>query len=303
MSIPKFLDYLRIEKKYSLRTIESYSNDLMDFQDYYTSETNSKDLTKAQKLIFRNYLMKLSESGLSERSINRKISSLRSYYKFLLKTAEISQSPLAGFHFLKHTNKVQVPFSEDEMTSLFETEGIFLDSFEGRRDRLVMELFYQTGIRRSELIHLKVSDIDFDQETIKVIGKGSKMRILPVGGVLLDAIDNYIVERLNEFPSAGYELFLTNKGKAFYDKFVYNLVNSYLSLISTKQKKSPHMLRHSFATHMLNRGANLNVIKEFLGHSSLAATQVYTHSSVDQLKKVFNQAHPRSEKKLNKYDN
>lgn len=296
MSIPKFLDYLRIEKKYSPRTIESYSNDLEDFQVYYTSETNSKDLAKAKKLIFRSYLMKLSESGLSERSINRKISSLRSYYKFLLKTTEISQSPLAGFHFLKHTNKVQVPFSEDEMTSLFETEGIFPDSFEGRRDRLVMELFYQTGIRRSELIHLKVSDIDFDQKTIKVIGKGSKMRLLPVGGFLLDAIDNYIVERLNEFPSAGFELFLTSKGKAFYDKFVYNLVNSYLSLISTKQKKSPHMLRHSFATHMLNRGANLNVIKELLGHSSLAATQVYTHSSVDQLKKVFNQAHPRSEK-------
>lgn len=296
MSIPKFLDYLRIEKKYSPRTIESYSNDLEGFQVYYTSETNSKDLAKAKKLIFRSYLMKLSESGLSERSINRKISSLRSYYKFLLKTTEISQSPLAGFHFLKHTNKVQVPFSEDEMTSLFETEGIFPDSFEGRRDRLVMELFYQTGIRRSELIHLKVSDIDFDQKTIKVIGKGSKMRMLPVGGFLLDAIDNYIVERLNEFPSAGFELFLTSKGKAFYDKFVYNLVNSYLSLISTKQKKSPHMLRHSFATHMLNRGANLNVIKELLGHSSLAATQVYTHSSVDQLKKVFNQAHPRSEK-------
>lgn len=296
MSVQKFLDYLRFEKKYSPRTVESYENDLNGFAEFYHAESGSDDISKAKKLDLRNFLMHLSQSDFSERSINRKISSLKSYYKYLLKIQEIDQSPAAMISTLKHNNKVRIPFSEDEIRNLFETEGIFSDDFEGRRDRLIIELFYQTGMRRAELIGLKISDLNFDEKSLKVLGKRNKERLIPVGGELCERLACYVKERNELFGDKSQALFLTKKGEPLYDKFVYKLVNNYLSIVSTKMNKSPHILRHSFATHLLNHGANLNAVKELLGHSSLAATQVYTHSGIEQLKEVFNKAHPRSDK-------
>lgn len=295
MSVNKFIEYLKIEKNYSPRTIESYKRDLEEFGEFYSVETNSSEIQDAGKIHLRNFMMVLSEKGLSERSINRKISSLKSYFKFLLRTGQISHSPAAEIHTLKQYNKVQIPLTEAELENLFDKD-YFPDDFPGVRDCLILDLLYQTGMRRAELTALKTKDIDFGQKQIMVLGKGSKYRIIPAGEKLLESIQNYIDKRNQEFPDLQEELLLTNKGEPLYEKFVYNTVNSYLSLVSSKQKRSPHVLRHSFATHLLSRGVDLNTIKELLGHSSLAATQVYTHNNIDQLKKVFNRAHPRSQK-------
>lgn len=296
MSIPKFLEYLEYEKNYSPKTIESYKTDLEEFLKYYISETSEKDISLSEKPHLRSYLMNLSQTSLSERSINRKISSIKSYYKYLLKIGEIQTSPASGIKIIKHYKEVQIPFSEEELNRLFENDEIFPESIIGIRDRLVLELFYQTGIRRKELIDLKVDDVNFHEKNIKVTGKRNKQRVIPVGEKLLLLLEQYIELRKTQYNSESPRLFITENGKPFYDKLVYNLVNSYLSQVSTKKKKSPHVLRHSFATHMLNQGAELNAVKELLGHSSLSATQVYTHGSIEQLKKVFNQAHPRERK-------
>ncbi|MFV0304835.1 MAG: tyrosine-type recombinase/integrase [Moheibacter sp.] len=295
MLIHSFLQYIEYEKRYSNKTIESYRKDLEEFQVFYQVETDSSEISLAKKVHLRNFLMNLSKRGLSERSINRKLSTLKSYYKYLLKIGEIESSPTSGVKTLKHYNKVHVPFSEKEMIQLFSSD-IFAEDFFGERDKLILGLFYQTGIRRAELIQLKLSNIDFEQKQLRVIGKRNKERIIPLGESLLEDLQSYIHERNAHYPENQEHLFLTEKGKPFYDKLVYNLVNTYLSLVSTKQKKSPHMLRHSFATHLLNSGADLNAVKELLGHSSLSATQIYTHGSIEQLKKVFNSAHPRERK-------
>lgn len=303
MSIIQFLDYLEFEKNYSSQTILNYKLDLEAFQQFYETETNSPEIIHADKVHLRTYLMKLSGESLSERSINRKISSLKSYYKYLLKIGQIETSPAASIKLLKQHNKVQLPFSEEELDRLFNSEEIFPKNFEGVRDKLILDLFYQTGMRRSELINLKINDLNFSDKNIKVLGKRNKERIIPLSDQLLLSLQNYLIQREIEFAVASDLLFLTQKGKPFYDKLVYNIVNSYLSLVSTKHKKSPHMLRHSFATHLLDRGAELNAVKELLGHSSLSATQVYTHGSIEQLKSVFNDAHPRVAKKQKDYDN
>ena len=300
MSIIQFIEYLEYEKNYSPRTLLNYRSDLDEFQKYFESETHSSDISKAEKIHLRAYLMKLSASKLSDRSINRKISSLKTYYKYLLQTDQIEVSPVSAIKTLKHYNEVQLPFSEDELAKLFDSDEIFPDNFEGIRDKLMLDLLYQTGMRRSELINLKIEDVDFSNKYIKVLGKRNRERIIPVNDALLDSIRNYLELRDLTFPAVGNLIFLTSKGKPFYDKLVYNIVNYYLSHVSTKHKKSPHMLRHSFATHLLNRGAELNAVKELLGHSSLSATQVYTHGSIEQLKNVFNQAHPRERQKRDK---
>lgn len=296
MLVSRFLNYLEVEKRYSPKTLSSYAGDLEEFVIFYESENGHTDLSKAERMDLRLFLMELNNRGLSERSINRKLSALKTFYRYLLKVGEIQTSPAAQLQTLKHYNEVQLPLSEEEMEKLFELESVFGDDFAGVRDRLIMEMFYQTGIRRAELIGLKCRDVDFEQKQLKVLGKRNKERIIPLGDGLLGLISKYLTQRDLQFPDAGDVFFLTEKGKALYDKLVYNIVNLYLGHVSTKSKKSPHTLRHSFATHLLNRGADLSVIKELLGHSSLAATQVYTHASIDELKKVFNQAHPRSEK-------
>lgn len=303
MSIIQFLDYLEFEKNYSPQTLLNYQLDLDEFLKFYQIETSDSDITQASKIHLRSYLMKLSGASLSERSINRKISSLKSYYKYLLKIEQIEVSPVSGIKTLKQYNKVQLPFSEEELNLLFNSEEIFPNNFEGIRDKLILDLFYQTGMRRNELIQLKISDINFSNKNLKVLGKRNKERIIPLNDSILNQLKVYIELKSIEFTESDELLFLTPKRKPLYDKFVYNIVNHYLSLISTKRKKSPHMLRHSFATHLLNRGAELNAVKELLGHSSLSATQVYTHGSIEQLKNVFNNAHPRVAKKRNDYDN
>ncbi len=296
MSIPKFLQYLQYEKNYSFRTIENYHADLKEFQKFYISETTQENISHSQKIHLRSYLMSLSQSSLSERTINRKISSLKSYYKYLLKIGEIKTSPASGVKIIKHYKEVRIPLSEEELICLFENEKLFPAGDKGIRDRLILELFYQTGMRRRELIDLKITDVDFQEKKLKVTGKRNKQRIIPLGDGILAQLKQYIELRQSRYGNEVSHLFVTEKGKPFYDKLVYNLVNSYLSHVSTKKNKSPHILRHSFATHLLDHGAELNAVKELLGHSSLSATQVYTHGSIEQLKKVFNHAHPRERK-------
>lgn len=242
----------------------------------------------------RSWIVVLVESGLSNRSINRKISSLNTYYKFLLKVGDVKQNPLSKHKALKTSKKVQVPFSEEEIKVVLD-ELNFDDSYEGIRDKLIIELFYSTGIRRIELVELKLAAIDLSNRSIKVLGKRNKERIVPLLNSVKETLQQYLKVRdnLEDIKDSDY-LFLTKKGVKIYETLVYRVINDYFSKASFKVKKSPHILRHSFATHLLNQGADINAVKELLGHTSLAATQVYTHNSIAELKKVYLNAHPRS---------
>jgi len=294
----KFKDYLLIERNYSALTAKAYLKDIADFRAFYEKNIDLKTLW--QQVCYedvRTWIVSLVESGVSNRSINRKVSSLKSYFLFLQKTEIININPLAKHKSLKVEKKVQLPFSEtevDEVLALFNKKST---NYNDIRDRLIIELFYATGIRRSELINLKVSSIDLTAATIKVLGKRNKERILPLlkGTVVL--IIEYLEKYNIKYKVSEHDpLFLTNKGTIIYETFVFRLINSYFSKVSIKTKKSPHILRHSFATHLLRNGAELNAVKELLGHSSLAATQVYTHNDITQLVKVYKGAHPRNKK-------
>lgn len=296
MAIPSFLAYLSLEKKYSPLTVRAYSGDLEDYARFCLEEYQISDLEKVEYGIIRSWIVQLSNSQLSNRSINRKLSSLKAYYKFLLKIGVIEISPLARHRSLKTPKKVEVPFSESEMDKVL-LQIPFDDNFEGVRDRLIIELLYATGIRRSELVNLKMTQIDLSSKTIKVIGKRNKERIVPLLDSTVHFMEAYIRERndLVEISDKAH-LFLLKSGNKIYETLVYRIINKYFSLVSPKVKKSPHILRHTFATHMLNKGADLNSVKELLGHSSLASTQVYTHTSIAELKKVHGSSHPRSRK-------
>lgn len=296
MAIPSFLAYLSLEKKYSPLTVRAYSGDLEDYARFCLEEYQISDLEKVEYGIIRSWIVQLSNSQLSNRSINRKLSSLKAYYKFLLKIGVIEISPLARHRSLKTPKKVEVPFSESEMDKVL-LQIPFDDNFEGVRDRLIIELLYATGIRRSELVNLKMTQIDLSSKTIKVIGKRNKERIVPLLDSTVHFMEAYIRERndLVEIADKAH-LFLLKSGNKIYETLVYRIINKYFSLVSPKVKKSPHILRHTFATHMLNKGADLNSVKELLGHSSLASTQVYTHTSIAELKKVHGSSHPRSRK-------
>jgi len=294
MPIQSFLNYLSLEKKYSKHTSTAYLNDLNSFQQFCTKEYGDEDIVSIKYAQIRNWIVSLVESNISNRTINRKISSLKSFYKFLQKSKHIEVNPLANHKALKVPKKVQVPFSEKEIIAVLNLLEDKND-FESLRDKLIVELFYSTGMRRSELIHLKIDDIDFANETVKVLGKRNKERYIPLLQSVQKTLVKYIKFR-NDFNTNQSYLFLTKKGKIIYDTLVYRVINNYFSSVSSKVKKSPHIIRHSFATHLLNEGADLNSVKELLGHSSLASTQVYTHSSLGKLKEVYNQAHPRSQK-------
>jgi len=294
MSINSFLNYLKYERKYSKHTITAYENDLVTFKSFYKKEYNCNNIDQVNYSEIRTWIVYLVNSGVSNRSINRKVSSLKSFYRFLQKTKVIEVSPLFKHKALKVLKQVQVPFSEKEILSVLQNLDKELD-FESVRDKLIVELFYSTGIRRSELIHIKVSDIDYSNETVKVLGKRNKERFIPLLKSVLETLRNYMEFREVINTNQSY-LFLTKKGKIIYDTLVYRVINNYFSKVSSKVKKSPHIMRHSFATHLLNEGADLNSVKELLGHSSLASTQVYTHSSMGKLKEIYNQAHPRGEK-------
>jgi integrase/recombinase XerC len=296
MPFKAFIDYLLLEKNYSKLTVKAYQNDLTDFLQFNTKHFDELNIDKANYSQIRSWIVSMVEKEISNRSINRKISALNSYYKFLVKVGDIQSNPLIKHKALKTSKKIQIPFSETEIASVLD-ELNFENDFEGIRDKLIIELFYSTGIRRIELVELKVNSLDLNNKTLKVLGKRNKERIVPLLEAVIQTIKKYL-ERRNELEIITDKdtLFLTKKGVKIYETLVYRIINQYFSLASTKVKKSPHILRHSFATHLLNQGADLNAVKELLGHSSLAATQVYTHNSIAELKKVYLNAHPRSKK-------
>jgi len=296
MLLQSFLDYLLLEKNYSALTIKAYGKDIQSFLDFLKEEYKDENLKEVNYAQIRTWIIKMVNQNISNRSINRKISSLNSFFKFLIKTEYIKINPLVKHKALKTSKKVQVPFSEEEINSVLNKIS-HADSFEGVRNKLIIELFYATGIRRIELINIKLKDIDLENKTVKILGKRDKERVIPLLNMLVDSIKMYLEKRksLEVIADKDY-LLLTVKGVKLYETLVYRIINEYFSLASSKVKKSPHILRHSFATHLLNQGAELNAVKELLGHSSLAATQVYTHNSIAELKKVYAKAHPRSKK-------
>ncbi|WP_338731144.1 tyrosine-type recombinase/integrase [Mangrovimonas cancribranchiae] len=296
MPFQSFLDYLLLEKKYSKLTVKAYKTDLENFLAFLKENFDTNNMVEVNYSQIRSWIVLMVEEEISNRSINRKISALNSYYKFLLKIGEITSNPLAKHKALKTSKKIQVPFSEAEVATVLD-ELHFDDDFEGLRDRLIIELFYSTGMRRIELIEMKLSYLDLPNKMLKVVGKRNKERYVPLLGKVIETIKLYLKKReaLNKIQDSDH-LFLTKNGVKIYETLVYRTINEYFSKASAKVKKSPHILRHSFATHLLNQGADLNAVKELLGHSSLAATQVYTHNSIAELKKVYLSAHPRSNK-------
>ena len=293
--INSFLEYISLEKKYSANTITAYKNDLISFRDFLLLEYNQDNLLEAHYPQIRNWIVSLVDADISNRTINRKVSSLKSFYKYLQKSEQIVINPLNKHKALKIAKKVQIPFTTKEINSVIENISKE-NNFTSIRNKLIVELFYSTGIRRTELINIKENNISFSNGTIKVLGKRNKERFVPLLKSVSVTLKSYL-EIKKKYTQNLEELFITENGNKIYETLVYRIINSYFSQVSSKVKKSPHILRHSFATHLLNEGANLNSVKELLGHSSLASTQVYTHNSLDALKKVYNQAHPRSIKK------
>lgn len=292
--VNSFLKYISFEKRYSQHTVSSYQNDLGQFQSFIQDKFQADQLADATQLMIRSWVLSLMDDDISARSVNRKIASLRSFFKFLLKREVISKDPTSKIRSLK-TSKELPSFADENEFSVFLNNMSFPDSFEGKRDQVILELLYGTGIRLAELIGLKISDINQGQSTIKVLGKRNKERIIPISEALKELVNNYIDDKNHEFSHDLNSFLIVNKdgGKA-YPMLIYRTVKKYLNGISSLDKKSPHALRHTFATHLLNKGADLNAVKDLLGHSSLAATQVYTHNSLDKLKSVFDQAHPKA---------
>ncbi len=293
MLIASFLEYLAIEKKYSKHTVMAYKKDLTSFQEFCLEQFENEEIAALDYHQIRLWIVALVDSGISNRTINRKVSSLKTFYGFLQKIGSIQRNPLAKHKSLKVQQEIHTPFTEKEINEVL---GLLRgqDDFESLRDRLIIELLYSTGIRRAELINLKENDINRSDETIKVLGKRNKERLVVLLPSVALTLDAYIESKksLGLKEKEGY-LLLTKRGVKIYETLVYRVINLYFSTVSTRLKKSPHVLRHAFATHLLNNGAALNSVKELLGHSSLASTQVYTHNSLEKLKKVFNKAHPR----------
>ncbi len=295
--LASFLKYLQYERRYSSHTVDSYQNDLTQFSAFLTqikpeSEIELIDVTHNE---IRSWIISLMQDGLDPRSVNRKMAALRTYFKFLIKRDVITEDPTVRLFALKTSKKLPSIVKENEIAGLlsqFDSD----DTFIGMRDKLILELLYGTGIRLSELIHLKKSDINLKEGLIKVLGKRNKERIIPLPAELILVIDDYTTSRekaLGEYTGDDF-LVVTDKGRKTYPMYIYRIVNRFLGLFTTTDKKSPHVLRHTYATHLLNKGADLNAIKELLGHSSLASTQVYTHNTIEKLKAVFDQAHPKA---------
>lgn len=294
MSLTAFTSYLSLEKQYSPHTVKAYVRDITEFSDFCRQGHGLSQIDDLDYPLIRNWIVHLSGQELSNRSINRKLSSLSAYYRFLMKVGQRSVSPMAKHRALKTDKKVELPFSEAEMEAIL-SELPFGEDFEGVRDRLIIELLYATGMRRTELVNIQLSQIDLSAANLKVLGKRNKERILPLLPSTLVLIQQYLEHRSRLAHAASSPfLFLTPKAPKIYETLVYRIINKYFSKVSPKLKKSPHILRHTFATHLLNRGADLNSVKELLGHSSLSSTQLYTHNSIAELKKVHQKAHPRN---------
>ena len=294
MSEAAFRNYLSLEKNYSDHTVQAYLRDLDAFAAYLEEEHGAIAFQEVPYTLIRSWVIRLMEEGISNRTINRKISSLKAYFNFLQRKGSITSNPLAGHKPLKTARKVEVPFSKEEMQRLFD-QWPEQAGYEELRDLTVVELLYTTGMRRAELIGLGLSDADPVQRTLRVTGKRNKQRILPLLPGVARRLELYLQAREQQFPgSETPHLFLTSSGNKLYETLVYRIINRYLSKVSVKAKRSPHVLRHTFATHMLNQGADMNSVKELLGHSSLASTQVYTHNSIAELKRIHGAAHPRN---------
>jgi integrase/recombinase XerC len=292
--VQPFFGYLKFEKRYSQHTITAYQADLYEFIDFVKIQYGDTDLASINHGVVRSWLAQLKEQGLTAKSLNRKISTLKSFFKYLLKNGIIEISPMAKVISPKTGKRLPVFVKEEETQLLLDSLNSSTESWRSLNARLIITIFYATGMRLSELINLKEKQVDFARSQIKVLGKGNKERVIPVSDKLINIISEYQQLKRKEFETAADVLLVSEKGKKLYPKYAYLIVNQYLGKSSTLDKKSPHVLRHSFATHLMNNGADLNAVKELLGHSSLAATQVYTHNTIEKLKDIHKKAHPKS---------
>ncbi|MEP1563541.1 MAG: tyrosine-type recombinase/integrase [Ekhidna sp.] len=292
LMVETFLKYLSFEKRYSKHTLEAYGKDLNQFSGFLEKDFEIQDLSKVKHAQIRGWIVQLMDEGLSPKSVNRKIATLKSFYKFLLGREFVESNPTSQIKPLKTEKDLPAFVKEEEITNLLDRVE-FPKDFSGHRDRLLLELLYSTGIRLSELQGLKDSDVNFYANTILVLGKRNKERIIPIGNSLIQLIVDYLKVR-DQITIKEEKLLVTDTGNALYPMFIYRKVKKYLTAVTTLSKKSPHVMRHTFATHLLNKGADLNAVKDLLGHTSLAATQVYTHNSIEKLKAAFDQAHPKA---------
>jgi integrase/recombinase XerC len=295
LHIQSFLDYLKFEKRYSPHTVTSYETDLRDFFDYLATQLGSPSLRDITSGFVRSWLAGLKEKGMMAKSLNRKISVLRSFFKYQLKLGEIVHTPMAGVISPKIGKRLPVFVKENDTKKLLQNLATASEDWKTLNAKMLLTLFYATGMRLSELINLREKQVDVARSHIKVLGKGNKERIIPVSAAMLANIRDYQQWKRKEFEKTDDVLLVTEKGKKMYPKYAYLLVNKYLGeSVATLDKKSPHVLRHTFATHLMNSGADLNAVKELLGHSSLASTQVYTHNTIEKLKDVYKKAHPKA---------
>ena len=294
IAVIPFIDYLKFEKRYSEHTIRAYQDDLVAFFDFLQMEFGGMPLKEVGPPIIRSWLASMKDAGLSSRSVNRKISSLRSFYKFQLRTGGVESSPMGAILSPKTNKRLPVFVEQGDMAVLFD-EIRFPEDWEGWTDRLALAILYHTGMRLSELVGLREKQVDTGNRVIKVLGKGNKERVIPVSPVLISAVEEYCAKKRAELerPDTHY-LLVGRKGKKLYPKYIYRVAREYLAQVTTIDQKSPHVLRHTFATHLMNQGAELNAVKELLGHASLAATQVYTHNTIEKLKDIYNRAHPKA---------
>ena len=288
----RFLEYLQFEKRYSIHTVTAYRIDLDQFFEYLHHRYNIADIQTVTHPMIRSWLVEMMESGIGARSITRKLTTLKSFYKYLLREGIMTLNPMRKIASPKIPKRLPVFVEKDKMELLLDHVD-FGDGYQGIRNKIVLELFYSTGIRLAELVNLKETDLDFHHDTIKVLGKRNKERLIPFSHKMGSLMNLYLAEKRNSFGDTK-DLFLTDKGKRIYPRMVYRIVTRYLGEVTTLEKKSPHVLRHTFATHLLNNGAELNAVKELLGHASLSATQVYTHNTIDNLKRIYKQAHPKA---------
>lgn len=292
--IQSYLDHLKYQKRYSRHTIVSYETDLIAFFDFVQLQFGENDLQKIKPAYIKTWLASLKEQGISSKTINRKISSLKTFFKYQLREQAITSSPMGTIISPKVSKRLPQYVEKVDMDTLFHSVE-FPDSWAGKTEKMVLELLYNTGMRQAELIGLKEHNIDISNSSIKVLGKGSKERVIPVSNGLIRSLQQYLSEKKAIIENADPTYLLVNeKGKKLYPKYVYLLVKKYLGYVTTIDKKSPHILRHTFATHLTNNGADLNAVKELLGHSSLAATQIYTHNTIEKLKDVHKKAHPKA---------
>ena len=293
-SVQPFLEYLKYEKRYSVNTLTSYQNDLFDFIDFMDTQYGGTDLKGIGQPMVRSWLAKLKDRGMSGKTINRKISVLKTFFKYNLKTGEIQSSPMTKVSSQKVAGTLPVFVKEEDTRELIRILGQSAEDWKSLNAKMLITIFYATGMRLSELLNLKEKQVDFGKMQVKVLGKGNKERIIPVSGELLDLIMDYQQKKAEKFEKTDAVLLVTEKGKKIYPKYAWLLVNSWLGHSATLDKRSPHVLRHTFATHLMNNGAGLNAVKELLGHSSLAATQVYTHNTIGKLKEIHKKSHPKA---------